>query len=241
MKLSEKRLKKLNKLQAAASVKILIIRLKAIGDTVLITPAIRNIKKLFPDAKIEVILYPPAYPILKNNPNVDKLIVIKRKNSSKLLFYFKSLFKRYDIIIDYINNPTSTSIAFLTRANIRIGNRTRRNFFFDHRIVSHERTYSAIRCLNLLKPLGLKNSDDYHPEIYLDNNDIRMADNLLSTFKLKNNIVGLFVSAKYQSRQYPPEHFAELGRLIAEKTAFKVIYLFGKGDNEFISSIQVEG
>ena len=228
----------INKLKQQKGLKILIIRLKPIGDTVLISPVFRNIKKLYPQAKIEVIIYPFVYPVIKHNPNVDKVIILKRNNFSKFIFYLKSLFRSYDVIIDFINNPTSAIISLFTHTKIRIGNKTKRNFFYNYRIQSSKREYSSIRCLKSLKPLGLAKFDDYLPDLYLDKKDINTINHLLTNLKLGNNTIGLFVSAKYPTRQYTPENFAQLGRLIAKKTNYHVLFLFGNNDFESFLKIQ---
>jgi len=226
------------KLKKKKRIKILIIRLKPIGDAVLISSVFRNIKKMYPQALVHIIVYPFVYPVIQNNPNIDKLIILKRDNFHKFIFYMQSFFKYYDIIIDYINNPTSTLIAFFTHSGYIIGNKNRRNFFYHYRNTSDEKEYSAIRSLKLLKPLGLNNFEDYMPEIFLDKKDVIMADKLLSCLKLKKNIIGLFVSAKYTSRQYPPENFAKLAQLIVKKTPNQALFLFGKDDIETLFTIQ---
>lgn len=226
------------KLKKQKKIKILILRLKPIGDTVLISPVFRNIKKTYPQAKISVIIYPMAYDVIKNNPNVDKVIILKRNNFSKLIYYLKSIFKYYHVIIDYINNPTSTIIAFFTHAKVKIGNRTKRNFFYNYRFKFDKKEYSSIRCLRLLEPIGISRFDDYLPELFLDRQDIITVNRLFSSLKIKKRVTALFVSAKYATRQYPPENFAYLGKLIIEKAKHNILFLFGKDDIQSLYTIQ---
>lgn len=220
----------IEKLKKQKKVKVLIIRLKPIGDTVLISPVFRNLKKLFPQASIDIIIYPFVVDAVKNNPYIDNVIILKRKNIPKINFYFKSLFKHYDIIIDYINNPTSVLIAQFTRAKIRIGNKTKRNFFYNYRIVSDKKEYSSIRCLRLLEPLGLQDTKDYMPEFYIDQKDKDTVERLYKTFNIKKPLITIFASAKYPTRQYSPENMANLGELIIKKTKNNLLFLFGKND-----------
>jgi len=230
--------KKLNSLKKKNKIKILIIRLKPIGDTVLISPVFRNLKKLFPQSEINVVVYPSIKKILENNPYINKIIILKRTNTSKIMFYLKSLFKYYDIIIDFINNPTSTMIAFFTHSKIKIGNKNKRNFFYTVRIKNPKKEYSAIRCLKYLQPLGLKNFKDFMPEIFLSQKDILTAKNILNTLNLTTkNKIGIFASAKYQTRQYPTNNLILLSKLIVKYTQFQIIFLFGKDDNKTLSKL----
>jgi len=211
--------------------KFLIIRLKAVGDTILTTPVFRNIKKYFHNSIIDVIVYPNSYDILKNNPYIDKVIILKIKNISKFIFYLKSIFKKYDVIIDYINNPTSTLIAFFTRSRFKIGIKNKRNFFYTHRLKISGNIYTGIKNLKYLEPLGINDFSDFMPEIFLNNSEIKKGKRILMEIGIPlKNIVGIFASAKYETRRYPPENFAELAKIIAKKTKYNVLFLFGYND-----------
>ncbi len=232
MKSINEKLKKYKKL------KILIIRLKPIGDTILISPVFRNLKKLFPNVCIEVIIYPFVYDVIKNNPHVDKITILKRSNLHKLIFYIKSFFKHYHVIIDYINNPTSTLISLFSHSKYRIGCRTSRNFFYNYRIKFKKEEYSSIRCIKLLEPLGLQKFDDYMPEFFEDEKDKNTIKNLWIGLKIPDKIIGIFVSAKYPSKQYISKYFADLAEIIIKKTDYNVLFLFGKDDNKSFFTIQ---
>ena len=54
--------------------KILIIRYRFVGDTVLTIPFIKNVKENFPSAKIDVLVSPNSGELLENNPDVNQVI-----------------------------------------------------------------------------------------------------------------------------------------------------------------------
>jgi len=58
--------------------RILLVRLRQIGDVVFTTPAVRAIRERFPDAHISYVVEPAAAPILALNPNLDEVIVAPR-------------------------------------------------------------------------------------------------------------------------------------------------------------------
>jgi heptosyltransferase III len=228
-------------LSGQKTVRILILRLKPVGDTILISPVFRNLKRLFPTAVIDVVVYPFVAGVVKNNPYVDNVIVLERTMTGQLGFYLRSLSRRYDVIIDYINNPVSTAIALFTRARYRIGNRTRRNFFYSHRLENKTLEYSAIRCLRALEPLGLTSFDDYRPELVIDRADQEAADRYIGeTCGSSRRIVGIFCSAKYRERLYSPAYLARIGRMIAKNFPVTVMFLFGKDDIESYDTIRRE-
>ncbi len=82
--------------------KILIICSNLIGDNVLSTGVFSHLKKKYPNAKFTFIIGPSAKPLLKNFPNLDKIISIKKKKYS---LHWVNIFKetineKWDIVID---------------------------------------------------------------------------------------------------------------------------------------------
>ena len=58
--------------------KILLIRLRLIGDVVFTTPIPRALKRTFPDARISYLVEDAAAPVLAHNPHIDDLIIVQR-------------------------------------------------------------------------------------------------------------------------------------------------------------------
>ena len=55
--------------------RVVIIRLRSLGDCVLSTPAIHLLKSYRPDLKISVVSEPPFIPLFEENPDIDDIIV----------------------------------------------------------------------------------------------------------------------------------------------------------------------
>jgi len=54
--------------------KILVIRYRFIGDTVLTIPFLRNLRKAYPEAQIDMLVGPISGDVLLNCPYIDNLI-----------------------------------------------------------------------------------------------------------------------------------------------------------------------
>ena len=57
--------------------RILLIRLREIGDVVFTTPAIRGVRQRFPDAYITYVVEPAAAPVVARNPHLTQVIVAR--------------------------------------------------------------------------------------------------------------------------------------------------------------------
>ena len=96
--------------------RILLIRLREIGDVVFTTPAIRGLRHQFPDAHITYVVEPLAAPVVVNNPLLDEVLVVPRRLGAAglgadLALVRRLRARRYDIAIDFHGGPRSSILA----------------------------------------------------------------------------------------------------------------------------------
>ena len=106
--------------------KLLVIRLRLIGDVVFTTPAVHALKRRFPGSHLTYLVEASAAPIVALNPNIDELIVVPRRGGPAGLARDLALARRlrrarYDLAIDFHGGPRSSLLAWLSGAPIRIG------------------------------------------------------------------------------------------------------------------------
>ena len=63
--------------------KVLLIRLRSIGDTVLMTPCLTALKAMRPEIKIAVVSEPLAAPVIEDHPLVDRLLIAEKSISGR--------------------------------------------------------------------------------------------------------------------------------------------------------------
>ncbi|MDA3954554.1 MAG: glycosyltransferase family 9 protein [Bacteroidales bacterium] len=82
-------------------IKFLIIRFSSIGDIVLTTPVVRNLKQQVENVEVHYLTKPQFKSILEGNPNVDKVHILKKslKETVNELKY-----EHFDYIIDLHSN-----------------------------------------------------------------------------------------------------------------------------------------
>lgn len=89
------------------SKKILILRFSSIGDIILTTPVMRCLKHQFPDYKVHYATKERFKGLLMNNPNIDKLHLLK-DSSSDFISELKK--EKFDLILDLHNNIRTANI-----------------------------------------------------------------------------------------------------------------------------------
>src|SRR5438105_7504893 len=106
--------------------RILLIRLRQIGDVVFTTPAVRALRQQFPDAHLAYIVEPAGAPVLANNACINEVIVAPKRRGILQLAADLELARRlqsarYDLAIDFHGGPRSSLLTWLSGAPVRIG------------------------------------------------------------------------------------------------------------------------
>jgi len=223
--------------------KILITRLKFIGDVVLTTPLIKTIKINFPDSKIFYLTEKEIATLLYNNPDLEEVIPLDFSMSFfRYLSFIHSLRKyNFDIIIDLFGNPRSALLSFLSGAKIRIGsNYGWRTKLFTHLICENDIQKDQIsHHLSFVEDFSEVNSHR-KTKIYLTSNEQEEALDFFSKYEIdiKSRMIGIYPGATWPAKRWFPEKFAILADLIFQRYDSQVIFLKGPKDNEIIEEIK---
>jgi len=107
-------------------VKILLIRLRLIGDVVFTTPILRALKRAYPGARLSYLVEREAAAVVRNSPHLDELIVVPRTRGIRRVIDDLQLARRlraahFDIVMDLHGGPRSSWLTRATGARQRIG------------------------------------------------------------------------------------------------------------------------
>ncbi len=107
--------------------KLLFIKPKYIGDTLLITGTLRAVKQAMPDAEIWVAVREGTEGILAGSPDMDGVVTLSRpKAKGRLLHDLKALLRlrrlRFDTVFELGDGDRSRMIAFLSGARRKVAN-----------------------------------------------------------------------------------------------------------------------
>ena len=108
--------------QLPASPRILVITLRRIGDVLLTTPLIRSLRRAWPDATIDVLVFRATAGILAGNPDINRTIITPdRPGMLEGLSLMARLWKKYDLAISTQSGDRPTAFAVVagrTRAGV---------------------------------------------------------------------------------------------------------------------------
>jgi lipopolysaccharide heptosyltransferase II len=102
--------------------RVLVVRLRSIGDTVLATPALYALRRFLPAARIDVLLEDWVAPLLKGSELVDQVLTIERGNVASRARVVRALrAARYDVAYNLHGGTTATLLTRASGARHRVG------------------------------------------------------------------------------------------------------------------------
>lgn len=190
--------------------KILIIRLGAIGDVIHSTILAQTIKISHPNVEIHFLTAKFIAPLLRNNPNIDKVLEFNMKEKSNYLYLLylglKLRQEKYDVIFPLSNSIRNYILTF-------VANPKRKQKRNKHRIHAVDAFYNTA-------------CDAYGEMQKPQNLEIYIKEELKQTIKEKfNNLPKPFIilspgganDMDRQGRIWADEYWIELGNTLNEK------------------------
>ncbi len=225
--------------------KILIVQLRRIGDILLTTPAIAYMKQAFPDAHVHFLAEPAGKSVLETNPLLEKLIIYERDKQWAMIKQVRS--ERYDAVVDFMNNPRSGMLTFLSGAKWRVGWKTpiRQLFYNVAAPIPSSPEYVPLRKLRLLQywlektGVPVPEPVSIRPKIHLSPKDESVADVWMKQENLTQRGFVVFAPAsRHSARRWREEGYRKVAADIVERYKRKVYLAWGPGEEKMMASIR---
>lgn len=171
--------------------RILIVRTDRVGDVVMITPMIRELRRTFPDGFIATLTQPHTKEILLNNPHLDVMLTddLKKKSFWKVI---KEI-RKYRFTDALLVLPTERAAYQLFLAGIRnrigVGKKLYEIITFMKSVSRHNYIplrHEADYCMDLARKLGVV-TDNIQPEIFLTSEEKFEALQILQSWNIDLN------------------------------------------------------
>ena len=102
--------------------RVLVVRLRSIGDSVLTTPSLFALRRFLPQAQIDILLEDWVAPVLAGSDLVDRVITIPRESKAARARIARELrATRYDVAYNLHGGTTATLLTRATGARHRVG------------------------------------------------------------------------------------------------------------------------
>jgi len=232
-----------------AGARLLIVRLRSLGDAVLTTPALRALKQWRPDLRLSILLYPRFAPVLAGNPNLEEILELDPSGASgpARVARTAAALRRRGLAACF-NLHGSTLSALLTRlsgAPHRVGlDAFRYRFAYTlvakpKAIFSRERLHGVENQIALFYTAGLPQREIPPLEVFPQPEARTAVAQRLARRGLApgTRYAVLHPIANFFTKEWPFERYGELARWLEEEHGLAPVLLGGAGEGAKLDAV----
>lgn len=207
---------------------ILVVRYRFIGDTILTVPFLRNLRRSYPKARIDVLVGPQSGEVLDGCPYVDELITYdttrfhkydsaEGKARSFWSYVLELSRRKYDTAFLLKRSFSSALLALLIGCKNRIGYATKgRSLLLTHPVEWNPGIHEVESTLDVLRAVGIA-IEDTELEAWISADEEKQMRSLVPELGSKKRKVLFHAAAAHPDKEYPLEHWAEIIKELAAK------------------------
>jgi lipopolysaccharide heptosyltransferase II len=240
--------------------RVLVVKLRSIGDTVLATPSLIALRRFLPDAQIDILLEDWVAPVLDGFDSIDNVISVGKGSAERWRTAWNLRQQRYDVAFNLHGGTTATMLVRACGAINRVGySYYQYPFLYNHLLSSasdfwqQEKTHSAEQQLALLGFVGVPVEDrpktkltvtetalesvtrKFHAKTQRSQSKEGRTDRV-SGWQNDANFVLLHPSTAFFTKQWPTEHFARTAEFLADK-GLSIVAISSKDESGILAEL----
>jgi ADP-heptose:LPS heptosyltransferase len=232
--------------------KILALKLRSLGDTVLMTAPLLELRRAYPEARIHAAVMADWAPLLEGHPAVDRVWNYERRSEAtaraKAITRLALRLRRekFDCVACFHASPSSATLAFATGAKVRSihfhGHADRNRY--STVVVPGKGTLKPIieRDMDVVRALGIHVPAGRLPQVFLQEVELREARERLGRLGLPDPVLAICLGASRPTKAWPVERYAQLAIQWARRTGGGAVALAGPAEerleHEFLRGVE---
>lgn len=206
--------------------RILVVRLRSIGDTVLATPSLFALRRFAPQARIDILLEDWVAPVLEGSDLVDEVVTIPRHSNAARARVARELRRaNYDVAYNLHGGTTATFLTRATGAKHRVGFTT----YQYARLHSHvapspldiwqrPKLHSVEQQLALIGWTGVPVTDRPPTKLAVTSKAANSISQRLNDHHIPNHPIALIhPAAAFATKQWAVENFARVAEAVSAR------------------------
>lgn len=224
------------------SPRILVIRLRRLGDLLLITPTLRAIRLAYPSGRIDVLVSAGFHHALTGNTRIDELLVLRHGLDSWTRVLTTCHRRHYDVVLDLQSSPRSVPFVILSGAPLRVGWKKRwmRDWAYNRLVPGwDEPVYVARNTLRAAAAIGILPPADTRLELAISAADRARAAALFANARIDpaRPVIALSVVAKVERKAWALERYAALADRLIRSHQAQIVLSSGSGELPQVAAV----
>ena len=202
--------------------RVLVVKLRSIGDTVLATPSLIALKRFAPHARVDVLLEDRIAPILEGFEYLDTILTVGKSTTDRIRMFWQLRSRHYDVAFNLHGGTTAAFFTAATLAPHRFGIASYQYSFLHNRLLPSvdsfwggDPTHSAEQQLAVLGFAGVPVDDRPRSHLAVTREASANIDRRLGELGVKRYAL-VHPASMFHTKQWPVENFAKLAEFLAE-------------------------
>lgn len=217
--------------------KILIVQTSFLGDTVLSTPVVREVRKLYPDSEIWMMTTPLSSQLVESNPSLAGVIPFDKRGSES---GFKGLFRmakklkgmNFDVVYSLHKSYRTSVLLYLSGIPKRIGFSVAKLSFLYHETYDRDQSeHDVLRNLSILKgELDISKIKTPEMELFPEKKE-QLNPELISKLDALGEYAVLVPGSAWETKMWDSSEFKEAAKHLIDK-GLNVVLLGAQSDEK---------
>jgi len=209
--------------------KILVVQTAFLGDVILVTPLVRALRELYPEAAIDVLVRPQNAPALLHNPHIRRALFFD-KNRAKWPEFFRLLRQirreRYSAAISPHSSFTTALLLRFSGIGRRVGfDRYLARHLLTDRVQHKRGVHKTQKILELLKAFNPREFS-HQTEIFT----IEVEEARAAVLIESENTIAISPGSVWPTKRWPRDYYVKLTHALAG-TGYNLVFI-GGGDEQ---------
>ena len=206
--------------------KVLLVRLRSIGDTVLATPSAAALKRFLPNVEVDMLVEDWVAPLLDPHPHINNVLALERGGLMSRARAARELrSEKYDVVYNLHGGTTATFLTRATGARHRVGFKTYQYAQLHNHLApsplllwGQQKTHSVEQQLALLGWTGVPVTDRPRTQLGVSPEAAETINQRLAAVGLTDRKIALIhPAAAFATKQWATENFARVVEYVAER------------------------
>jgi ADP-heptose:LPS heptosyltransferase len=205
--------------------RILIYKLDHLGDVLLTTPALRAIRRRFPNAEIRVVVGEWSRPVLQGNPNIDRVIIHNSGAFARTDYAhhtFADLKRQLgswqpNLVIGLRDDWRTLAASLFSPVRRIERGRLHLREWWSMKWRGNSYRHELDRIWETLRPLGITPDPEPRLDYFVTDEERQRAISVMIAQNIRRPFAVIHSGASTPLKEWPLERYAEVARHVAEQ------------------------